>query len=85
MLGVLVKVFSNDRLEVKLFFNYDYSYKKNRVVCKHILLFLLLDLRIFLLFLCKCKFASAHFLHFGALVGSFLHQYVALFVGASLY
>lgn len=28
MLGVLVKVFSNDRLVVKLFFNYDYSYKK---------------------------------------------------------
>ena len=28
MLGFLVKVFSNDRLEVKLFFNYDYSYKK---------------------------------------------------------
>lgn len=58
---------------------------KNRVVGKHILLFLLLDLRTFLLFLGKCKFASAHFLHFGALVGSFLHQYVALFVGASLY
>lgn len=39
MLGVLVKVFSNDRLEVKLFFNYDYSYKKNRVVGKHIFAF----------------------------------------------
>lgn len=85
MLGVLVKVFSNDRLEVKLFFNYDHSYKKNRVVGKHILLFLLLDLRIFLLFLSKCKFASAHFLHFGTVVGSLLHQYVALFVGALLY
>lgn len=59
--------------------------KKDRVVGKHILLFLLLDLRIFLLFLCKCKFASAHFLHFGAVIGSFLHQYVAFFVGASLY
>ena len=28
MLGVLVKVFSNDRLGFKLFFKYDYSYKK---------------------------------------------------------
>lgn len=39
MLEVLVKVFSNDRLGFKLFFNYDYSYKKNRVVGKHIFAF----------------------------------------------
>ena len=39
MFGVLVKVFSNGRLGFKLFFNYDYSYKKSRVVGKHIFAF----------------------------------------------